>query len=157
MRTCTVSELFDVKYGNGFELTYLHRDPHGVDFVARGKKNNGITARVRRLPGFIPFPAGCITVAVSGSVMESFLQKSPFYTAYHVMVLSPLPHIEMSDAVKLYYCMCLRRNKFRYSYGRQANETLRDLQIPVLDEIPEYVRNFSESELKRNTGLAHEI
>lgn len=150
MRTCPVSELFDVKYGNGFELTYLRRDPQGVDFVARGKKNNGITARVRRLPGFIPFPAGCITVAVSGSVMESFLQKSPFYTAYHVMVLSPLPHIEMSDAVKLYYCMCLRRNKFRYSYGRQANETLRDLQIPVLDEIPEYVINFSESELKRN-------
>lgn len=80
--------------------------------------------------------------------MESFLQKSPFYTAYHVMVLSPLPHIEMDDAVKLYYCMCLRRNKYRYSYGRQANETLKNLQIPVMDEIPDYVRNFSESEFK---------
>ena len=148
MRTCAVKELFNIQYGNGLELTYLDKNLDGYDFVARGKKDNGVTAKVKNVLGVAPFPAGCITVAVSGSVMESFLQKKPFYTAYHVMVLTPLEGIQMSDAVKLYYCMCLRRNKFRYSYGRQANETLKDLQIPALDEIPDYVRNFSSEQFK---------
>lgn len=150
MRTCAVKDLFDIQYGNGFELTYLQKDPHGFNFVARGAKDNGISAVIRKVIGVNPFPAGSITVAVSGSVMESFLQKKPFYTAYHVMVLNPREGVSMSDAVKLYYCMCLRRNKYRYSYGRQANETLKDLQIPVLEDVPEYVKYFSEKQFKQD-------
>lgn len=148
MRTCAVKDLFEVRYGNGFELTYLYKSSNGYNFVARGKKDNGVVATVQKVTGVAPFPAGCITVAVGGSVMESFLQTKPFYTAYHVMVLTPLEGVEMSDAVKLFYCMCLRHNKFRYSYGRQANETLKDLQIPVLEDIPEYVKVFSMPQFK---------
>ena len=150
MRTCAVKDLFDVQYGNGLELTYLRKKHDGVNFVARGQKDNGITAVVDKIIGVNPFPAGSISVAVSGSVMESFLQPRSFYTAYHVMVLRPLPGIEMSDAVKLYYCLCLRRNKFRYSYGRQANETLRDLQIPCLEDIPDYVKSFSAEQFQKS-------
>ena len=150
MKTCAVKDLFDVQYGNGLELTYLHKRHDGYNFVARGQKDNGVTAVVDRVIGVSPFPAGSITVAVSGSVMESFLQLKPFYTAYHVMVLRPLPGIEMSDSVKLYYCMCLRYNKFRYSYGRQANETLKDLQIPCLEEVPTYVKEFSFEKFQKS-------
>ena len=149
MRTCAVKDLFDIQYGNGLELTYLQKDPHGFSFVARGAKDNGISAVIKKVIGIDPFPAGSITVAVSGSVMESFLQKKPFYTAYHVMVLNPREGVSMSDAMKLYYCMCLRKNKYRYSYGRQANETLKDLQIPVLEDVPDYVKNFSEKQFKQ--------
>lgn len=150
MKTCAVKDLFDVQYGNGLELTYLHKKHDGFNFVARGQKDNGVTAVVDRVIGVSPFPAGCITVAVGGSVMESFLQTKPFYTAYHVMVLRPQPGIEMSDAVKLFYCLCLRRNKFRYSYGRQANETLKDLQIPCLEEVPAYVKKFSFEQFQKS-------
>ena len=150
MKTCAVKDLFDVQYGNGLELTYLHKKRDGYNFVARGQKDNGVTAVVDRVIGVSPFHAGCITVAVSGSVMESFLQTTPFYTAYHVMVLRPQPGIEMSDAVKLFYCLCLRRNKFRYSYGRQANETLKDLQIPCLEEVPAYVKEFSFEQFQKS-------
>lgn len=150
MRTCAVKDLFDVQYGNGLELTYLRKKHDGVNFVARGQKDNGITAVVDKIIGVAPFPAGSISVAVSGSVMESFLQPRPFYTAYHVMILHPLPGIEMSDAVKLFYCLCLRRNKFRYSYGRQANETLKDLQIPCLEDIPDYVKSFSAEQFQKS-------
>ena len=157
MRTCAVKDLFDVQYGNGLELTYLRKKHDGVNFVARGQKDNGITAVVDKIIGVNPFPAGSISVAVSGSVMESFLQPRSFYTAYHVMVLRPLPGIEMSDAVKLYYCLCLRRNKFRYSYGRQANETLRDLQIPCLEDIPDYVKSFSAEQFQKSLVDSVEI
>jgi hypothetical protein len=150
MKTCAVNELFDVRYGNGLELAYLHQSSVGYNFVARGKKNNGVVAVVEKVIGEQPFPAGSITVAVSGSVMESFLQVKPFYTSYHVMVLNPLPGVEMSDAVKLFYCLCLRHNKFRYSYGRQANETLKSLQIPCLEDVPNFVKFFSLERFKKN-------
>jgi len=140
MKLCEVSELFDVRYGNGFELVNLEPHEAGYNFVARTKKNNGVVAKVSKVLGCEPFPKGLISVAVSGSVMESFLQPAPFYTAYHVMVLAP--KVEMSDAVKLYYCHCLRQNKFKYSYGRQANTTLPHLLVPALEEVPAEVRGF---------------
>ena len=155
MRTCAVEALFDVRYGNGLELAYLCQAVNGINFIARGQKDNGVSAVVQREMTVEPFAAGSITVAVGGSVMESFLQREPFYTAYHVMVLTPRPGIGMSDAVKLYYCMCLRRNKFRYSYGRQANETLKGLQIPVLEDVPAYVKSFSWAKFER--GLMESV
>lgn len=144
MKTCRVGDIFSVEYGNGLELVSLEKDFSGYNFVARGKKNNGVSAIVKPVIGERLFPEGSITVAVSGSVMESFLQPAPFYTAYHVMVL--MPHSPMTDAVKLFYCHCLRMNKFKYSYGRQANETLADLQVPNLDAIPQDVTDFSISD-----------
>jgi hypothetical protein len=39
----------------------------------------------------------------------------------------------------LYYCMCIHANKYRYSFGRQANRTLRDISLPAIEEIPGYV------------------
>ncbi|MBQ8502520.1 MAG: restriction endonuclease subunit S [Bacteroides sp.] len=146
MKCCKVSDLFHIYPGNGFELNALIKDRHGVNFIARGMKDNGVVAKVCPVVGFNPFPAGAITVAASGSVMESFLQKKPFYTSYHVFVL--IPREEMSDAIKLFYCMCLRKNKFKYSYGRQANETLADLQIPIIEDIPSEVTSFSLRELE---------
>jgi hypothetical protein len=47
----------------------------------------------------------------------------------------------MTDSQKLYYCACIRSNRYRYSYGRQANKTLRELPIPALDDIPDWVNN----------------
>lgn len=147
-RTCKVSDLFDIRYGNSLELIYLEKDASGINFVSRTSKRNGVSCKVRRLPTEEPFPAGTLTVAVSGSVLETFLQQSPFYTGYHVMVLSP--KFEMSNAEKLYYCQCIRKNRYKYSYGRQANATLGSLIIPALESIPAYVHTFSIEEYGRN-------
>jgi hypothetical protein len=32
--------------------------------------------------------------------------------------------------------MTIEANKYRYSYGRQANKTLKDIEIPSYEEIP---------------------
>lgn len=37
----------------------------------------------------------------------------------------------------LYYCTAIEANKYRYSYGRQANKTLKDILVPSPEEIPE--------------------
>lgn len=132
-----VSDLFTVEYGVNLELNALERDPSGVCFVARSAKNNGVTARVARLTDLEPIPAGTITVAGGGSVMESFLQPEPYYSGRDLYFLTA--RVPMSDAQKLYYCACLRANRYRYNYGRQANRTLREIELPEFTEIPGWV------------------
>src|SRR5690349_9941368 len=131
-----VSELFDLGYGNGFELINMQEagdaDGRKVAFVSRTAKNNGISAYVKPLLDVEPFKPGLITVSVGGSVLETFLQGRKFYTGFHVMVLTPKQ--EMSEKEKLFYCYCIRLNKYRYNYGRQGNKTLKDLLIPA--ELP---------------------
>lgn len=148
MRTCALAELFEVEYGVNLELNALERCRDGVNFVARTEKNNGVTARVKRLPYVSPIPAGTISVAGGGSVMEAFLQSEPYYSGRDLFFLTPKE--SMTDEIKLFYCHCLRMNKFKYSYGRQANITLPALQVPCLDEAERFVGGFSVSKLRKS-------
>ena len=134
-----VRELFEVAYGHSLELSRLTPDPAGVNFVSRTAKHNGVVIKVKTLNGVIPLEAGTISVAAGGSVMASFLQPEPYYTAFHVFCLKP--RFVMSDAQKLYYCACLWANRYRFNYGRQANRTLGSLLIPDTSEIPHWANN----------------
>ena len=144
MKTCKVIDLFEVEYGRNMELNALELDPDGVNFVSRTAKNNGVSARVKLVPGIEPIPGGTLSVACGGSVMETFLQPSPYYSGRDLYYLTP--RVKMSNEVLLYYAMCLKANKFKFSYGRQANVSLPDLLIPCLDSIPDYVKTMSVSE-----------
>jgi hypothetical protein len=133
----TVEELFSINYGHSLELNALEPRDNGVAFVSRTTRNNGISARVSPVEGTLPERSGALTVALSGSPMATFLQEEPFYTAYHVAVLRP--KLPMSRNVLLYYAACLTANRFRYSYGRQANRTLAKLRLPALVSVPMWV------------------
>lgn len=131
-----VDELFYLHQGNGFELYNMSQSPDSnISFVSRTAQTNGIVGKVDQVDGVTPFPAGYITVALGGSVLSSFVQKDPFYTAFHIMVLEPKR--DMTFQEKLFYCMCIQNNAYRYSYGRQANKTLKDIEVP--DNAPEWV------------------
>ncbi|MDB0440322.1 hypothetical protein C4R89_12345 [Clostridioides difficile] len=124
-----VSDLFYLESGNGLALNKLSHNPKGISFVSRTSKNNGVSAFVDTYNEITPFAAGLITVALSGnSVLEACVQPFDFYTGYHVMVLTPKK--EMSLQEKLFYCLCIKKNRFKYNFGRQANRTLSDLLIP---------------------------
>ncbi len=138
MKLKKINELFDIQYGNSLELVNLTEceaeDLHSVNFVSRTEKNNGVSGIVEQLPDLEPFEAGLITVAGSGnSVLSSFIQTKPFYTGFHVFILRPLSPMSMID--KLFYCYTIRLNQYKYSFGRQANKTLKDLLIP--SEVPD--------------------
>lgn len=124
-----VSDIFNIQYGNSLVLNNLTQVEEGVAFVSRTSKNNGVSAIVEPIEGVDPFPAGCITVALSSmSVLETNVQPFKFYTGYHIAVLTPKR--EMCINEKLFYCLCIEKNKYRYYFGRQANRTLADLNIP---------------------------
>lgn len=137
MKLVKISDIFEVQYGNSLELNRLKQIPNGINFVSRTSKNNGVSAKVKKISGIEPSPAGTITVSLGGSVLETFIQPEPFYSGYHIYCLTP--KIELTDEEKLFYCSCISANKYRYNYGRQANRTLRDLLIPDYSEIPEWV------------------
>lgn len=137
MKVVKVSSLFGVHYGSNLELNRLLPDPRGINFVSRTANNNGVSAKVQRIAGLAPIKAGVLTVAGGGSVLETFVQPEPFYSGRDLYYLDP--KTEMTLQQKLYYCMCIRKNKYRFNYGRQANRTLKDLLIPDLNEIPTWL------------------
>jgi hypothetical protein len=98
-----VNGLFDLYQGNDFELINMESDDlSNINFISRTSDNNGAVAKVNIIKDIDPFPAGAITVALNGSVLSSFVQVKPFYTAFHIMVL--LPKREMRLEEKLFYC-----------------------------------------------------
>ena len=150
-RPFKVNELFEVKYGINMELdTCIEAEPSDTDavnFVARTESNNGVSARVKPVDGKEPQPAGLITCAGGGSVLSTFLQEESFYSGRDLYLLIPL--YPMSKLAKLFCITVLKANKYRYSYGRQANITLPhlELMLPVNAEgAPDF--DFMESYMK---------
>ena len=136
-----VSDIFDVRYGHSLELNALKivSPQDGIAFVSRKTGDNGISAFVVSIEGVSPAPAGEITRALGGAVLETYLQEIPFYVGRDVAILRPKKR--MTKAQLLFYCACISANKYRYNYGRQANKTLAKLKIPSLSEIPSWVNS----------------
>lgn len=130
-----VSDIFIVKYGVNLELNACEEmDFAGsgiVNFVARTAENNGVSAYVKLIDGVLPQVAGLISVAGGGSVLSTFLQSEPFYSGRDLYTLEVKENI--SNEAKMFIISVIEKNKYKYSYGRQANKTLPDLllQLPV--------------------------
>jgi hypothetical protein len=150
-----LNELFDVTYGNKFDLNKMTVVGKGssepwLNFVGRSSENHGVSARVKPVDGVVPFEAGLITVALGGTkLLSSFVQMYPFYTAQNVAVLRA--RTTMSFAQKLFVCIAIRHNRFRYSaFGREANRTLRTLSVPEPKEFPVWVQEQDTSILEKD-------
>lgn len=145
-----LEELFEVKYGVNLELSNCqqvdrHKD-QGINFVTRTSANNGVVAKVLRIEGVEPQAAGTISCAAGGSVLSTYLQPEPYYSGRDLYVLTP--RRPMSVKEKLYWCMVIKANAYRFSYGRQANRTLKEIELP--DTIPDWVETTRVEPLSTN-------
>lgn len=132
-----LKDLFNISNGNKLDKNKM--EIGSINFVNRSRKNNGITARVAEIDDVKPYSGGCISVALGGSVLASFLQPDRFYTGQNVAVLSP--KFILTDSEKLYYCTSIQANAYRFTAcGREANRFLADLDIPSIHEIPNWVK-----------------
>ena len=155
----TLSELFTVTYGNKLDLNKMMPQKlsrGGVNFVGRSSQNHGVSGTVQTLSNIKPYDEGLITVALGGSkLLSSFVQEHAFYTSQNVAVLSP--KFDMTYAEKLYICICIRHNRFRYSaFGREANRTLRSLLVPESNEFPEWVYQMNTEQLNQIENPANQ-
>lgn len=130
-----VSDLFTVEYGVNLELNACvecdNNEPDAVNFVARTAENNGVSAYVSKIEDVTPQKPGLISVAGGGSVLSTFLQNEPFYSGRDLYTLEAKDNI--SDEAKMFIITVIEQNKYKYSYGRQANKTLPELllKLPV--------------------------
>lgn len=129
-----INEIFKITYPKTLIYSEMIPDEEGINFVSSQDKNNGIAGRVKIENGIKIYPAGCITVPLKGSVLMAHLQPKPCYVAHQIAVLEPFD-TSMSYIEKLYYVTCIRHNSFKYNYGRQADKTLCDIEIPTDNEI----------------------
>lgn len=146
-----VSDIFNIKYGVNLELNACveceRNDTNSVSFVARTAENNGVSAYVTSIEDIPAQKAGLISVAGGGSVLSTFLQVDPFYSGRDLYVLDAKASI--SNEAKLFIITVIEQNKYKYSYGRQANKTLPDLllKLPIDDTgAPDY--QFMEDYVK---------
>ena len=147
MKLTKIDCLFVVAHGNKLDLNKMDKCTADADdavlFIGRSGERNGFTAFVRQLSEPEPYQSGLITVALGGSALSSFVQSRPFYTAQNIDVLTP--RTAMSLDVKLYYCLCIEANRFRYStFGREANRTLKNLLVPKIESVPGWVHGATK-------------
>ena len=141
-----LSDIFTIRYGNKFDMNKMTPLPiaeGGINFVGRSSRKQGVRGTVAPFNGVKPYESGLITVALGGrKVLSSFLQERPFYTAQNVAVLQPKAKLTKSE--KIFICMCIRSNRYRYSTcGREANRTLRDLLVPDPANFPAWLGNVT--------------
>ena len=160
MKLVKVSDLFEVKYGVNLELVNLiecdKEATDSINFISRTENNNGISAFVEKSFDIEPNPANTISVAGGGSVLATFYHKEEYYSGRDIYIL--IPKKSYSDIEMLFYAYCIRQNKYRYNYGRQANKTLKNIEIPEF--MPEEWRKLSISKintLKSDPVLNQEI
>lgn len=124
-----LSELFTIKYGVNLELSNCNEDIKDVNFVARTAENNGVSSRVEIINDIKPQKAGLISVAGGGSVLSTFYQDEPFYSGRDLYTLDSKEDID--KYAKLFIITLIKMEKYKYSYGRQANKTLPFIEIKL--------------------------
>jgi type I restriction-modification system DNA methylase subunit len=91
-----------------------------------------------------PNPANSLSIAGSGSVLTTFFHDYEYYSGRDVYIARPKQ--ELSKEQMLYYSYVIEQNKYRYNYGRQANKTLKNILVPDINELSDYVNNVSLSD-----------
>lgn len=151
-----LKDICKITMGNKMDASVMTSDKPEVNFVGRSADNNGVACKVdivydNKGERIEPYPAGCITVALGGSLGSTFLQKEPFYTSQNVSVLEFSNNV--SDAAKLFICTLIyNESKYKYfPFGRELNTHIRTdygFTIPVTSKNEpdwEFMENYMKS------------
>ena len=107
-----LQSLFKLKKGK--RLTKKAMQKGGTPFIGAIASNNGYRE-------WIANPAnhkgGTLTVNYNGSVAEAFYQPKPFWASDDVNVL--YPRFKMTPAISLFIATVIRKEKYRFNYGRK--------------------------------------
>ena len=116
-----LKNICNITMGNKMDWTAMTAENPEVNFVGRSAVDNGVVGKVDIVDEVIPYKAGCITVALGGSLGASYLQNESFYTSQNVSVLEF--EDDISNATKLFIsCLIMNESKYKYfPFGRELN------------------------------------
>lgn len=120
-----LKNICDITMGNKMDWSAMTMENPEVNFVGRSADYNGVAGKVDLVDGVEPYKAGCITVALGGSLGSSYLQDEKFYTSQNVSVLEF--EDDVSDAAKIFVsCLIMNESKYKYfPFGRELNTHIR--------------------------------
>lgn len=150
-----LKDICSITMGNKMDYSAMSFDDPSVNFVGRSADNNGVAGKVDFVTNdkgdFVkPYKAGCITVALGGSLGSAYLQVEDFYTSQNVSVLKFEENV--SDTAKLFITTCImNESKYKYfPFGRELNTHIRtdfgftlpiqrnDYGEPIVDDTHKY-------------------
>lgn len=142
---CKITYGVNLEVVNCVEVNKNNKD--AIPFVSRTSNNNGISAFVAK-EDIIANPAETISIAGGGSVLSTFYQDNEYYSGRDLFYLETKE--PTTKYAKLFLCSVIEKNKYKYSYGRQANKTMKDLVLklptknnkPDWDFMDNYIRNL---------------
>jgi hypothetical protein len=90
-------------------------EPGSTPFIGAIDSNNGLVCKISHQP---LHAANTITVNYNGNgVAEAFYQSAPFRCSDDVNVL--YPKFDLTAPIGLFIAAIIRREKYRFSYGRK--------------------------------------
>ena len=129
-----LKDICQITMGNKLDYSDMTSDNPKISFVGRTGENNGIVGKVDYMAGISPCKAGCMTVALGGSLGATFLHETDFYTSQNVAVL------EFEEGVSIYaklFLSLLIMNECKYKYfsfGRELNAHIKKdfvVRLPI--------------------------
>jgi len=153
-----LSEIFEIKNGipsnqvqisekkdAEFSLPYLRPSSNYVNLIAGYLDRDKINSK------YI-FQAESIIVSTDGEGSHSYSYVSPIEFVPNSNVAVLMPKRDMSLKEKIYYSLCITRNRYRFSYGRKPKgERLKSINLPKrMPEKFEQVSFIDEASLKKS-------
>ena len=124
----SISDIFEIKKGK--RLTKSDMLDGRLPYLGASAMNNGITQWIDAKP---IHDANTISVNYDGSVGEAFYQPFAFWASDAVNVLYP-KLFKLTPEIGLFFCAIIRKEKYRYSYGRKwhlSRMSLTKIKLPV--------------------------
>lgn len=131
-------DIFDISMGNKMDKGKM--TDGDVPFVGRTANNNGINANVGRVVNHEryctvePYPGGCLTLALGGSIGSCFYQSEPFYTSQNVAVL--IPKNEQSELSLLFVSSVITYCVLDGKYGAFVEELNKHVRTDFIIKLP---------------------
>jgi restriction endonuclease S subunit len=140
-----INTIFDISYGNKLDMCQMEEMSDGIPFITRTATNNGIGGYVKIVDYAKPYPAGCLTVALGGSIGSTFLQNKAFYTSQNVAVLQPKQIL--SNEVLLFIATLIQKesNKRFIAFGRELNRHIKNnftIKLPAIKKSGIFVADW---------------
>lgn len=141
-----LGDIFEIKKGK--RLTSDEQVEGTTPYVGAIDSNNGIANYI----GQSPIHAGnTISLSYNGSVGEAFYQPRPFWATDDVNVLYFRAEngVPFNKYIAMFFCTILKKEKYRYSYGRKwVLESMRSaiIKLPHKHEKPDF--QFMEDYIK---------
>lgn len=86
------------------------------------------------------FSEQTIFVSTNGAGSHTYSYVSNFEFIPNSDVVALVPKLDLTINEKVYYAMCITKNRYRFSYGRKPKgERLANIELPSREEIPAWV------------------